>query len=364
MILSNGSRLIKTAALSFVFIFMTMTGVMLFHSTTYAASQKNLKAAKLMYGVSSSHVIKAKTPGKIETALYNAGAKATAKKPYIVYAPAGTYRMSRKLYIPENVIFTAEKGSKFTPTTSNNFTQFFMVGGSLYGGTYDGLGKAYYCLRLDRVKFKDMNGYITNTYVKNSIRAGIVAVGSGSKNGIIMNNTVTGCGNSGISAVEGAWIHTVSGNKCRNNTEAGVNVGHSNIDIIANNILTGNTGHGISTDTDGSGQTYCHIQKIMNNTIKYNGKNGVFMDKNCKVTTFLKNNKIIDNYTNGISIYADGVIKGISGNTIKDNDGSGIRACGKGSAAYVGSNNKITGNAITMLEGGKVIIKGKNNVLP
>ena len=99
-------------------------------------------------------------------------------------------------------------------------------------------------------------------------------------------------------------------------------------------------------------------------SIKNNIKNGIFIDKNCSVTSSVKNNKIYNNETNGISIYAGGVVKGISGNTIKNNAGSGIRACGNGAIAYVKSKNKITGNALTETEGGKIIISGKGNTLP
>ena len=331
-----------------------------------AATVKNLTAARTKYGVTAANTITAKTPAAIETALAAAGSKATAAKPYAVYAPSGRYTMNRKLTVPSNVIFVAESDSYFTPKTSSGFTQFFMVKGSLYGGSYDGKGMAYYCLRLNNQSFSGKNGCISNTIVKNSKRAGIVAVGSKCRYGKVQNNTVTGCGNSGISAVEGAWINIVSGNTCKNNTLAGINLGHSNINVICNNTIIGNTGHGISTDSDGSGQGYCHVHQIYGNTIRSNGYNGVYMDSNCYVDTKFYNNRIYNNLNNGLGIDDNAYVRGITKNIISGQTASGIRVCGKGSIAYIGSSNTISGsgtNNITIDSGGRVNLVGAGNVI-
>ncbi len=331
-----------------------------------AAAYRNLSAARSKYGVSAANTITAKTPAAIKAALQTAGSKATASKPYIVYAPSGNYSMSSKLTVPSNVIFVAEDDSVFTPKTASGFRQFFMVRGSLYGGSYDGKNMAYYCLRLENQSFSGKNGCISNTTVKNSKRAGIVAVGSKCRNGKVQNNTVTKCGNSGISAVEGAWINIVSGNTCKYNTLAGINLGHSNINVISNNILIGNTGHGISTDSDGSGQGYCHIHQICGNTIKSNGYNGVYMDSNCYVDTKFYNNKIYNNENNGLGIDDHAYVKGIIKNTFSGQASSGIRTYGAKSFAYMGSTNVITGsgtNNITIDQGGRVNLLGSGNVI-
>lgn len=335
-------------------------------SHTDAAVLKNLSATRSKYGVSTANTITAKTPAAIQTALQTAGSKATAAKPYIVYAPSGNYTMPSKLTVPSNVIFVAEDDSVFTPKTASGFTQFFMVRGSLYGGSYDGKNMAYYCLRLENQAFSGKNGCISNTAVKNSKRAGIVAVGSKCRYGKIQNNTVTHCGNSGISAVEGAWINIVSGNTCKYNTLAGINLGHSNINIISGNTLIGNTGHGISTDSDGSGQGYCHVHQINNNTIRGNGYNGVYMDSNCFVDTKFYNNKIYSNENNGLGIDDHAYVRGITKNTISGQASSGIRTYGTKSIAYIGSSNVITGsgtNNITIDQSGRVNLVGSGNVI-
>lgn len=333
---------------------------------SYAASTVNLKNASAMFGVKAGNVIKAKDQGEIEYALKTAGDKASAKRMYIVYAPSGTYKMTKPLTIPANVVFVAEPDSKFSPVTADGFNRFFMVKGSLYGGSYDGKKMAYYCLRLENTTFYGMNGYITHTAVKNSKRAGIIAVGSKNRNGYILNNTVSGCGNSGISAIEGAWLSSISGNICKGNFLAGINLGHANADIINDNTLTGNTGHGISTNTDESGQGYCHIHKIMNNTIRKNGFNGVYMDENCYVDQTFSGNTITSNKTNGVGIDPGGYIKGISGNTISGNSGSGIRVYGNNSIAYIKGENTISGNGtnnITILDNALARITGSGNLI-
>ena len=331
-----------------------------------AAAMKNLSAARSKYGVTAARTITAKTPAAIQTALQTAGAKATASSPYIVYAPSGNYTMSSKLTVPSNVIFVAEDDAFFTPKTASGFTQFFMVKGSLYGGSYDGKGMAYYCLRLDNQSFSGKNGCIEGTTVKNSKRAGIIALGTKCRYGKVLNNTVTGCGNSGISALEGAWINIVSGNTCKNNTLAGINLGHANINVISGNTIIGNTGHGISTNSDGSGQGYCHIHQINGNTIKNNGYNGVYMDSYCYVDKKFYNNKIYNNLNNGIGIDDHGYVRGITKNVISGQASSGIRAYGKGAIAYIGSSNTISGsgaNNITIDSGGRVNMVGSGNVI-
>ncbi len=357
---STGKKLfarLLTALLAIVLIF-SIPG------TATAATTENLSAAGTKYGVSSNCIITAKTPDAIKNALQKAGGKATASRPYIVYAPSGSYAMKVKLTVPDNVIFVAETDSVFT--ASSSITQFFTVRGSLYGGTYDGKSQAYYCLRLENQSFSGKNGYISNTVVRNSKRAGIVAVGSKCKNGFIQNNNVSGCGNSGISAVEGAWLNTVSGNTCSNNTLAGINLGHSNIDVISNNTLTGNTGHGISTDSDGKGQGYCHIHKIMGNTIRNNKVNGVYIDGKCYVDVVFSRNKISGNLNNGLVIDEYAYVKAIAKNTFSGQGASNLRVTGKNANAYLGNKNTLASagsNNITVDKKGRVTISGTGNVI-
>ena len=334
-------------------------GAPLITESAYAMTDSTMAA--------NTAVLNAKTPEQIESALKEAGNLATADNPYIVYVPKGTYKMTKKLTVPTNVTLVAEKQTVFEPTTETNFTQFFMVYGNVYGGTYSGKNMAYYCLRFADVKFEGKNGTIERTNVSNSKRAGIVAIGSNTRYAYVYNNNVTGCGNSGISAVSGAWMAVVSGNKCRNNKSSGINIGHANINTISNNVLTGNTGHGISTDIDGSGgHKYCHIHKIRNNTITDNGLNGVYIDKKCYVDVIFSKNVIKNNGLNGLSIDADAYVNVMTKNTITGNKASNINVTGAKAVANIGNSNTISEaktNNISINSGGSVSIYGKNNTV-
>lgn len=331
---------------------------------TFAASSY-LSAAQSKYKVTAARTIEAKTPQQIETSLTEAGKKASTSSKYIVHVPAGTYNMPKKLDVPKNVILVAEAKAIFRPTTSSNFTQFFMVYGNVYGGTYECKKMAYYGLRFADLSFKDDNGTIEKTTVKDAVRAGIIAIGNKTQFAYVYNNNVSGCGNSGISAVSGAWIAIVAGNTIVNNTASGVNLGSANINIIKNNIIKNNTGHGISTDiADKSGKPYCKINKIMGNTITGNGVNGVYIDRGCKVTTIFSRNIIQNSGMNGLSVDVGASIVTMAKNTITKNKKTNLHVQGKKTTVLIGNANDFSNagtNNITVSDGASVTAVAKNN---
>lgn len=337
-------------------------------NTMSIAKGANLIEAQKLFKVKDSSIIQATTPTAIKDSLAKAGSAATASSPWIVYAPTGNYAMSAKQTVPSNVIFVAENNSVFTPTTTNNFTQFFLVDGSLYGGTYECKNMAYYGLCFGKIAFSgSTNGTIRNATVKNPKKYGVVANNASTKNAKVLYCKVSNSGASGVSAVMGSHMSLVSNCTVTSSKESGINLGHANIDVISYNTLQNNKGHGISTDIDGSGgHKYCYIQTIANNTITGNGVNGVFIDKNCRVTTSFANNNVSQNKQNGLSVEANGLVKGIAFNTFSGNKSSNLRTIGKGTKAYIGNKNifkKAGTNNITVENRSTVQLSGSNNAI-
>ena len=330
------------------------------------ASGNYLKEAMKAYNVPAERVVTARTPDTIKTSLQTAGRSASSDKMYIVYAPAGTYRMPVRLTVPANVIFVAESNSVFYPTTSDKFSQFFLVEGSLFGGRYECQNMAYYGLRLQNVRFTGNNGHISYATVRKSIKAGIVASGASCKRGYFEYNTAAECGNSGISILAGAWLHLAKGNTCSHNNPSGINLNHSNVNYMSFNTIIGNTGHGISTETDGSGQGYCHIHKITKNVIKQNGVSGVYLDENCYVDQSFFGNTISENTLHGLGIDAGSYVVALSKNTFSKNKGSNLRVTGKGSYVKTKGGNLFTGavsNNITVVNQAKMYMTGSKNII-
>ncbi|MBR0404086.1 MAG: right-handed parallel beta-helix repeat-containing protein [Eggerthellaceae bacterium] len=347
----------------------------------------NLVAAQNLFKVQDQCILVASTPSAIEEQLATAGGRASAAAPWIVYAPAGTYAMPKKLVVPKNVIFVAEASSSFYPTTSSNFTQFFWVYGSLYGGTYDGKNMAYYGLRFGSATFSDAtNGSIRNADVKNAQVYGIVAMGTGTKNAKVDNCRVTGItgiqdsktkkwkGGSAISAAGGARIYSVTNCTASACKQSGINLSHADIDIISGNTLKNNQGHGISTDIAGDGQNHCYMKTVTSNTIESNGVNGVYIDKNCCISSTFAKNTVSNNKLNGLSIAANGVVKGIANNKFNGNGrnkvvknrATNLRVAGSKAVAYIGSGNTFTragNNNITIDNRAVVYLSGSNNYI-
>ena len=335
-------------------------------ATATVTTSTYLKNAQSKYSVTAARTITATTPDEIIEALKTAGSKATASAMYIVYVPKGSYVMPKKLEVPVNVVFVAEKTAVFTPGTSSNFTQFFIVHGSIYGGTYKGESKAYYCLRFANENLGNKkNGHIEYAVVSGSQKAGIIAIGADTRFAYAVGNTVSNCGTTGISAVQGAWMATIKGNKITGCGEAGINIGHANVNNIINNTSSNNKGHGISTDIDGyNTHTYCHIHTVSGNTIANNGVNGVYIDKNCYVDKLFSRNTITGNGTAGLSIDSTGYVKAICKNTIKSNKRANLNVTGYKAAAYLGNSNVLYGagtNNINIDAKGSVTLAGSSN---
>lgn len=356
------------------FIFVVFAAAMLVAaSPAFAAT--NLATAQSKYKVSAARTIEVTSVAEIEPALRQASAKnPTLQSMWIVHVKEGTYNMTKKLDVPQFVVLVSEDKTHYVAAA--NITQFFTVYGSLFGGDFNANNKADYGLRFANIdlstvgKGDQLNGWIERATVANAKKFGIVSIGSNTTYGYVYGNTVKNCGKSGIAAVEGSWLAVINRNTVSGCKESGISLSESNMNVIKNNDINNNGGHGISTDVDSKGyqdHKYCKINKLMGNSITNNKMNGVYVDKKCIVKLFSRN-KIHSSGNCALSIDANGVVGSekeelyIAKNEFMNSTRSNLNV--NGGTAILGNanlfqNSKV--NGVNIESKGKVILVGRNN---
>ncbi len=195
------------------------------------------------------------------------------------------------------------------------------------------LGPAIQILNSHGVYFKILN-CTASTSTDNGGYGGISITGS--DNGIIIENNLSGGNGTGIV------------------------LSNSNNITIRDNFLSNNKYHGILFNGIGGS---CDENIISGNTIFNNSGTGIYLNANNSLSTIEDN--LIDgagNQLNGISISNFGDFNIISGNIIQDCTSYGIRIGNTGSADYLNS-NRIEGN--TLIGGSRGIVMeadGSDNV--
>ena len=329
------------------------------------ASVPLIEEALIRFEVDARNIVLADTSAKIENVMKAIEERTDVGDPFIVYAPPGNYKLSNNLIVPENVILVAEKESIFEPLTSEAFSQLIVVHGNIYGGTYDCKDIVDYGLRFGADAFRRNNGIIERASVLRAKENGIIALGSETRFACMYDNTVSECGNAGISAEAGAWVAVASGNNCSENKGSGIRLQDSNINIINNNVLNGNGLCGISTETgDPTAESaVCQIHKMVNNEISGNGSDGVYIAENCCVDVSFARNDIRDNRGNGLKVGGNAYVNAMVKNRFSGNAEANIYASGEGSSVKI-SNSNVMQNAdinLSVSEGGSIAINGENN---
>ncbi len=335
-------------------------------------------AAKELYGVSDDKIVSVDADADsyaIQDAIDEIESKGSEDAPAMVYVPDGNHNLAKFVAVYENVVLVSEKGAMYTGGSERRMLK---IGGSVYGGTFDGSKIDTICM-YEYVKFSGKNGEVRNTVLKNAKIDGI-HYGANSKNGLYFDelggakavkNTITGCKTNGITAMNTGSFSLIEGNKISNvgtgNKGSGISVTLANVTTIKKNTIKNVKGHGISTDTGFKKQMQnkVTISNITGNTIEKVGVHGIWVDTKTTIKKINKN-KINKSKKCGIAIEKNGVIKDMNNNTITSSKQSNITMNGKGSKLTVGSGNTITkSKAIGIMVQAKatLVIKGKNNVI-
>lgn len=195
----------------------------------------------------------------------------------------------------------------------------------------------------------DLNGFaIIGPGQSISTAKGIDATGY--NNIKVMNGTIRGMGDAGISAGENCIIQgviatnngvgilvagaaTVSGNTANYNDGDGIFVGNG---PVSNNTAWGNGGEGIHVNGNGP---------VSNNTTNNNGSDGIFVGNGS-----VSNNTADNNGGHGIFVYSNGTV---GGNTALSNGDDGIRVGGIGVVSNNTANYNV-GDGVDVLGGGTV----------
>ena len=350
------------------------------HASTAYATTANLNAAKAKYSVTDDRVIMATAgTGRVQVYIDKASGNATAANKYIVYLPEGTYSVSSKLVVPENVVLVGEAASKVFPSEAVDV--LVELRGSVYGGYFDGMKNAKTVLKFAEKSFSNNNGRIDKSVVVNAFNYGITGKGQGCRGFVVSGAKVTKSGKSGISVMDAAYAKTIENSQfCNNGANkegAGINLSHADVGTIKNCVSSYNADKAVSTNSDPvSGYKYnqpgCTIGTITGCTMKGNGVNGVYIKPKCTLYHFT-NNKMYGN-NDCLSAVAKtpagtagaSIIKDVSGNTFNGSKNIQIKAAGKGAVIYMGSNNKVLSGKKGGIEAenhGKVYVKGSKNLI-
>lgn len=330
--------------------------------------------AKSIFKVSDINVFAVTTMDELNTALADASKAGSLTSFAMVYVAPGSYKVSKTIVVPENVVLAGENTTVFT----NDGTGIMVKnGGAVFGGTYDGANTASNIIRYQPVAFKAPNGMVRSTVVKNSSASGIMAIGADTSNVKTLYNTVSYCKSSGITTIYGAYSAQIAYNKISNigkvvngkPSGSGIDVTHANAGTIQGNTISSCKGHGISTDTEQKGKAhkYVRIKNIKGNKISKTGCHGVWLEDNCKVTVAFNNNTITGAGLNGIAVAKNAGIAAMTGNIVKSSKRSNISLGGRGSIVTLKGKNKITyaKNAPGIVLGAyaKLNINGTGNVI-
>ena len=290
-------------------------------------------------------------------------------KAQMVYVPAGTHKINSYLSIPKGVILVSEKNCVYSITAKLPIVLWLY--GSVYGGKFDGHGKAGQMIRFRETSFKWPSGYVLHTSITNCRDQAVVALGKIS-NVYVCNNTMKNALD-GVCSIYGATINLIDNNKISYMTQSGVDVTHANVKVISNNTITNVTGHGISTDTEqNKGHAFVRITEVYNNTITGPKHHGIYLEKNCKITGDVYNNVISNATLNGVCISQNAGIGNnkkktfFYNNIVQGSKLSNISMAGKNAILFMGSKNKVRngkGAGIALGRYAKCYIYGKNNYI-
>ena len=300
------------------------------------------KAAKT-FGVASEHVLTAKSATQITNKLEAAGAEATASDKYMVYVPAGSYKISG-VTVPANVVLAAEKKSKITSSGSIGLY------GSMYGGSYTFSKSLRDGVRLGIVKFTKKNGIVQKVSITGTSYSAIDPMSAGGsltgakkcKGAKILNCTFKNCGRQGVTSWYGATIKLIK--KCKFTTmgSAAVNLHYGNVKKVMNNKITGCKDHGISTNTESNGKYHCKIGTISGNTITKISTHGIYVEDGCSIKKIEKN-KISNCKNGGIDVNGSGAAAKVGASNSIKNCKNGIYL-GKGKITFTSSKMSFSGN--------------------
>ena len=136
--------LISSISVLLAALLMAMVLIPVYTSPAYATTA-NLNAAKAKYSVGDDRIMTFDGTMSLQASLDEVSGTATAAKKCIVYLPEGSYKLSSRVIVPENVILVGEAASKVSP--SGDTPTLIELKGSLYGGYFDGLKKAQTVLK-------------------------------------------------------------------------------------------------------------------------------------------------------------------------------------------------------------------------
>ena len=317
------------------------------------ATTKELNKVKKKFP-SAKTVINA-TGKNLDTKLYEAEDKASAKKPVIVHV---TGKVSNASYtIPANVILVGE-----STTTYSNAT--FRLDGSIFGGKYTAdYGPA--AVTAAGLKAKGVNGYIEDLNITGGGKYGIQVI-SGSTGVKINNCKVAEVGDCGIEVI-GATVALIQNCTVTGVGESGIDLIHADVKTIKNCTVKNVHSHGISTDTEHSNlvpnKKTCVIGTIQNCTVTGVGHHGIYVEAKSTIKK-IQNCKLFNNKMTGINVGKYGTIKSLRSNKIYGNTKTNITASGKNASVTLGMGNKIYKSknfGISISAGGKMYITGANN---
>lgn len=336
-----------------------------------AASGSNLAKAITRFDLKDPLVLEAKTIDGIKSQLKAAGGRASAGAPVIVHVPNGTYSVT-DLVVPQNVILVAESGAKFVANAEKN--SMINIGGSVYGGYYDGAKKAINVLYFEKYTFKGVNGITENATVTRAQKQGILAMGANCRDAQVIGCTVTNCGENGVCVLKDSKYKVIRDCMLKDNTWSGINISHSDVGEIRNCSIINNGDKAVSTNSDpthGYKQPGCAIGTIAGCTIMNNKTNGVYLKPKCTVENFTGN--VLQNNNDGLVCSSKtergttgaSYAKNVTNNKFKGNKNSNICAAWKGATIYVGNNNVVEKgkDAIYGKNGGTIKITGSKNVI-
>lgn len=350
-----------------------------------AALGTNGNAAKAYFGATEQIVLETATADTIQESLYFArDMTAQTKKPVIVNVKSGTISLPGALSVPYNVVLASESGVVYNMTGSDRMV---LLNGSVYGGKFDGKGKAKNIIQMYRTNTaaSDKNLTVMKTTLTNSETypkiAAVQIDANGAKivNGKVIDNTIFKCYN-GISVYDGGSYSVISGNKIYsigNKSRKGgsaIDICSSNVTKISGNSISDVFGHGISTDPTSDSGKYrygCKIGEISGNTIKKINTQGIYIENKCSVTR-IKNNTISNvkgcclTVDKNAKVYAFAGNKLAGGTLAKKGKHSLVTIGGKKSYVKMGKNNKISGGSAAGIYVGKsarLEIVGKGNVI-
>lgn len=279
----------------------------------------------------------------------------------LVIVPAGTYRTTSAITVPDGVTIVGDEGASFTSTTTptNGFAIFqsgsncTFLGLNFTGTSIDeagycaiettgesniviercdttgGLGEAFVLQQGNNVKVMNCHLFQTNRWsifiadMDDVVIENCICDGSVNYDGIKLNTFVYG---DPVTNYNSNRI-TIKGNTCRNNNRDGIDcVGGQDTVLIHGNICNGNTLNGIEVKLNAGSSNTVQRAMIKDNACTSNGAHGVRLDDVLRSEVI--DNMISDNGDFGITVDNNCEQIKVGGNQCYRNTSSGIRVQG------------------------------------